>query len=221
MEYLDLIESQASWSTSLIATILNFLPKLGIALVIWVVAWWLAKVVASGMNFVLDKIGLNILADKTKINAFLSSANFKMSFVDVISKIVYWIIYLVGINIAFETMGLYVISDLIAQLIVYIPNLFVAVLIILVWAFIADFVKDITDGTMSSSKIQVKGLGRITYIIIMIFTVLTALRQAQVDIGFLTDNINTIVMGIMLALGLAFGLGGKDKAKEIIDKYLK
>jgi hypothetical protein len=55
----------------------------------------------------------------------------------------------------------------------------------------------------------------------MLFAIVTALKQAQVDISFLTDNINTIVMWIMLALWLAFGLWGKDKAKELIEKYIK
>jgi hypothetical protein len=113
------------------------------------------------------------------------------------------------------------VSALIADLIAYIPHLFVAVIILLVGAFIAKFVKDMTDGAVATAKMKHDWIGHVVYIIVMLFTIVTALKQAQVDIGFITDNINTIVMGIMLALGLSFGLGGKEKAKEVIDKYIK
>ena len=77
----------------------------------------------------------------------------------------------------------------------------------IVGVVIARFVKDLTDGAVATAHIKHNWLGHVVYMIIMLFIIVTALKQAQVDISFITDNINTIVMGIMLAFGLAFGLG--------------
>lgn len=64
----------------------------------------------------------------------------------------------------------------------------------LVGAFIAKFIKDLTDGAVATAKMKHTWLGHVVYVIIMLFAIVTALKQAQVDISFLTDNINTIVM---------------------------
>lgn len=109
--------------------------------------------------------------------------------------------YLVGLNIAFDILGLTVVSTLISDLISYIPNLFVAVILIVIGSYAAKFVKDITDGAIATAKVEEhKWVGHVAYIVVMVFAIITALKQARIDISFLTDNINTIVMGIMLAL---------------------
>lgn len=217
----DLFTLGNGWSGTLAQTVADFVPRLVIAVVIWVLAWLIAKAIKTGVHIALDKLGVERMAIRAKINQFLSNANYHGGFSEIVADIIFWLLYLFGINIAFEVLGLSVISNLISDLIAYIPNLFVAVLIILVGAMIAKFVKDLTDGAAKTAKFQSAWLGHFAYVIVMLFVIVTALKQAQVDISFLTDNINTIMMGIMLALGLAFGLGGKDKAKEIIDKYIK
>ena len=108
---------------------------------------------------------------------------------------------MVGLNIAFDILGLTVVSTLISDLISYIPNLFVAVILIVIGSYAAKFVKDITDGAIATAKVEEhKWVGHVAYIVVMVFAIITALKQARIDISFLTDNINTIVMGIMLAL---------------------
>lgn len=174
------------------------------------------------MVFVAQKIGLEKLAERTGVNTFLRNANFKQSISMVIGELFYRIIYLVGLNIAFEALNLYVVSNLISDLISYIPNLFVAVIMIVIGTYAAKFVKDITNGGLTTANMHNSAwVGHLVYVVVMVFAIVTALKQARIDISFLTQNINTVVMGVMLALGLAFGLGSKDKAKEVVEKYLK
>jgi hypothetical protein len=209
------------WSASLVQTIADFLPNLIIAIVVRVLAWFVARIIKLGVQIALKKMHLDTMSKKVGIETFLKNANFKGGVSTIIADIFFWLVYLFGINVAFNILGLDVISNLIADLIEYIPNLFVAVLILIVGMFIAKFVRDLADGAVATAKMDEKWIGNVAYFIIMLFAIFSALRQAKVDISFLEENINTIVMGIMLALGLAFGLGGKDKAKEIVDKYLK
>lgn len=217
----QLLQINNGWSAQLFQSIVDFLPKLLFALIVRIVFWFLAKAVRAGVLFLAEKIWLERLTENTGIGRFVSNANFKQSTSWVIAALFYWVVYLVGLNIAFDILGLQVVSTLISDLISYIPNLFIAVILIVVGSYAAKFVKDITDGAMATAEVEHKRLGHVLYIVVMMFAIITALKQAKIDISFLTDNLNTIVMGIMLAFGLAFGLGGKDKAKEVIEKYMK
>ncbi len=218
----SLLPIQSWFFNNLWFKVINFIPDLIYAIVVWIIFWALAKILKQGAEYLLQKIGLDRLAERANVNTFLRNANLGGSTTAIIANIVYWFVYLFGISIVFQILGLEVISNLVNTFIVYIPNLFVAVLIVLVGAFIAKFVKHLTDGATATANMHNHTwLWHVVYIIIMLFAIVTALKQAQVDISFLTDNINTIVMGIMLALGLAFGLGGKEKAQQLIEKYLK
>ena len=216
----DVVNINSWFTADLMSMATDFLPRLGVAIVIWIVFWLIAKAVKSGIATISSKLWIDKVADRTNVNSFLEKANMKWGLSSLIGNIAYWVFYLFGINIALNSLGLDVVSNLISELIAYIPNLFVAVIILLVGAFIAKFVKDLILWAISASNSTMTRAWQAWYIVVMFFTVVTALKQAQIDITFLTDNVNTIVMGIMLALWLAFGLWGKDKAKEIIDKMM-
>lgn len=219
-EFGQFLQINNGWSAQLLQSIVDFLPKLLFALVVRIVFWFFAKAVRAGVLFLAEKIWLERLTEKTWIGKFFNNANFKQSTSGVVAALFYWIVYLVWLNIAFDALWLQVVSTLISDLISYIPNLFVAVILIVVGSYAAKFVKDITDGALATADISHPLVGHIAYIVVMLFAIVTALKQARIDISFLTDNINTIVMWIMLALGLAFWLGWKDKAKEVIEKYM-
>ncbi len=214
----DVVNSWFTWDLISMAT--EFFPKLWVAIIVWIIFRFIAKAVRSWITTLANKLWVEKLAEKANINDFLSKANMKSWLSWVIWKIAYWIIYLFGINIAIDSLGLEAVSNLISDLIAYIPNLFIAVIILLVWAFIAKFVKDLILWAVAASNSTMTRAGQAWYIWIMFISIITALKQAEIDITFLTDNINTIVMWIMLALWLAFWLGGKDKAKEIVDKWM-
>lgn len=198
----------------------EFLPKLVMAILIRLITWFIAKAVQKWISLLGGKLWLNKVAEKAHIAWFLRDANFG-TLSNILGKIAYWVIYLIGITMVFDTLNLQVVSDLISSLVGYLPNLFVAVLIIVIGAFIANMVKDLVNGAVKASKAKIgTWAGQIAYVVVMFSTVMTALNQAQIDISFITDNINTIVMGIMLAAGLAFGLGGKDKARDILEKMM-
>ncbi len=217
----QLLNINSGPSAQLLQSVVVFLPKLLFALVVWIIFWFVAKAVRAWVLFLAEKVGLEKLTEKTWIGKFLANANFKQPISYVFAALFYWIVYLIGLNIAFDTMGLTTVSTLISDLISYIPNLFIAVILIVIGSYAAKFVKDITDGAMATAEVEHKWVGHILYIVVMVFAIITALKQAKIDISFLTDNLNTIVMGIMLALWLAFGLWGRDKAKEVIEKYMK
>lgn len=216
----DVVNLKSWFTGDLISMATDFLPRLWVAIVVRILFWFIAKAVKSGINALSNRIGIERVADKANVNEFLTKANMKWWLSGLISNIAYWIIYLFGINIALNSLGLDVVSDLISQLIAYIPNLFVAVIILLVWAFIAKFVRDLILGAVAASNSDMTRAGKAWYIVVMFFAIVTALKQAQIDITFLTDNVNTIVMWIMLALWLAFWLWGKDKASSLLDKRL-
>lgn len=217
----EFLQMNNNWSAHLLQSIVDFLPKFIFALIVWVLFWFLAKAVRAGVFFLAEKIWLDKITENTGIGKFVSNTNFNQSSSWIVATLFYWIVYLVWLNIAFDLLWLQVVSLLISELISYIPNLFVAVILIVVGTYAAMLVKEIIDGGLATADVSHPLVGQIAYVVVLFFAIITALKQARIDISFLTENINTIVMGIMLAFWLAFGLWGKDKAKEVIEKYLR
>ncbi len=216
----DVVSLNGWFTTEIIDGAISYLPKLWTAIIVWILFRFIAKAIKKGIIVLSNKLGVEKIADRANINDFLNKANMPWGLSGLIWSIAYWIIFLFWINISFNTLWLDVVSNLISDLITYIPNLFIAVIVLLVWSFIAKFIKDlITWAVAASNSTNMSWAAKASYIIVMFFTIITALKQAKIDITFLTDNVNTIVMWIMLAFWLAFGLWGKEKAKEFIDKH--
>lgn len=206
-------------ATNLLDMVIVFVPKLLLAISIWFLARLLAKAIKSWLIVLFEKLWLENVSKSSKIHHFLKKTSLG-SLSQIVANIVYILVYLTWINIAFEILWLDIISELLSDLIAYIPSLFVALAILVFGAVLAKYVKELVEAANETTGAWMRWLGRASYVVMMVFVLVTALKQAEVDITFLTDNINTIVMWIMLALWLAFGLWWKDKAKELIEKYL-
>ena len=136
---------------------------------------------------------------------------------DLLSKAIYWIVFLAFLTAALEKLGMKQINDMIQQLISIIPNILVAGIIMLIGGFLAKFISDLVRGTMTASDTPHASLiARIAYIIIMIFISMMALAQVGIDVSLFTNNLTVLITGIIAAVSLATGLGAKGIMKDII-----
>ena len=137
-----------------------------------------------------------------------------------IGALVYWFVVVVIVLAVSDVLGLWGLSTFLNEVLLYFPNIIVAVLIMLAALVIANFLRGLVRGSIASAKLHApKFLGVLTWWSVVIFGFLAALLQ----LGVAGTLIQTIVMGIiaMLALagGIAFGLGGKDYAAHLIGKF--
>ena len=195
--------------------VIGFVPNLVGALVFLLVGKLVAKWVAYALEKLLKALKMEMLSKKIGLTDAMKSVGLKASISTVISVLVYWIIYLVFILAAVEALGVSAITSIVEDLIAYLPNVVAALFIMIVGIAVANF----TEKAVQQFKYG-RVLGRFAYFAIILLVAVSALEQIGIEISFFTDNVQILMAGVSLALGLSFGLGCKDRAGEFVDHFL-
>jgi hypothetical protein len=191
--------------TSAWSNVITFVPKLAAALLIILVGYLIAKVIAGILNKVLERVGFDRAAERGGIKQALARSKYDPS--DIIAKLAFWLIFLVTLQIAFGVFGPNPVSDLLKGLIAYLPNVFVAILIIVVAAAIARAVSDLLTSLLSSvsgGQLIAKGAG----IAILVFAAFAALDQLQIAPRIVTGLWYAILAIVVGSAVVAIGGGG-------------
>lgn len=196
----------------------GFLPDLiGALLILWI-GWIIAGILSKVVANVLRKIHFNEAADKAGMGRFLTSAGVKQDPSGVMGEIVKWFFRLIALVAAFSVLQLPALTAALTGILNFIPNLAVALIIILVGGLIANFAAEFVKGAAGSAGFKNSGMiSNIARYAILYVAVIAALGQ----VGVAATVINTLFIGtiaaLALAFGLAFGLGGRDTAAKIWD----
>jgi hypothetical protein len=196
--------------------ILVFIPKFIVALVVFIIGWVIAKVVYKA----IVKLAKTLKIDE-KVRPMaggIERAGYKLKIGNVIGFLVKWFIVIGALTIALDLLGLESTKGLLIGIIAYIPQVVIAIFVLMAGMAVADFVKKLVQG--STKMLNVKSatfLSNLAKTTVVIFTALLSLNV----IGFNSEIINILFMGavamIALAGGLAFGLGGQKAAAEAIE----
>lgn len=205
---------------AILAQIGAFLPRLLVAVVVVVAGWLLAKVARIAMTKALRAINFNVLTERSGLDGFLRRGGMAGDITTIFGILVQWLVILAALLIAFNGLGLTYITDVLSRVVWFVPNVFVALLVLAFGAYFARFVGDTVVAYCRSSKLQdATFLGKVAQYAIMVFVVLIALDQIQVGGDIVRESFLVILGGVVFALALAFGLGGKDWAAERIEYW--
>src|SRR5215213_5863129 len=191
--------------TSAWSNVITFVPKLAAALLVILAGYLIAKVVASVLNKVLERVGFDRAVERGGLKHALARSKYDPS--DIIAKLAFWLIFLVSLQIAFGVFGPNPISDLLQGLIAYLPNVFVAIVIIVVAAAIARAVTDLLSNLLSAmqgGQLIAKGAG----IAILVFAAFAALDQLQIAPRIVTGLWYAILAAVVGSVIVAVGGGG-------------
>lgn len=203
----------------MLTRIMAYLPVLLAALLILIVGWIVAKIIKSIVNGVLKVVHFDTLADKAGISGVLKKGNIKTTVREVVSGLVYWLVMIMVLVMVANALGLPKASDILSNLFAYIPKVIAALLVLVVAMFLASFVSGIVQTVAANAKLPKPDLlAGISRWAIIIFAVTIALAQLGIAAIFVTTTFNIILGGIVLALALAFGLGGKDAAARYLEE---
>ena len=199
--------------------ILLFLPNLLAAIVIFVIGWFVAMWIGKLIAGILNKLQFDALFEKTGWKEALSNADLKVepsAFIGAVSK---WILVIVFLMIVTDIMGWVAFAGLLAAIVAWMPNLVVAIIIMVVAIIIADIVEKLVKvPTKKMGVSSVNFLGTMVKWAIYVFAALAVLLQ----LGVTPKIVEVLIMGFVgtltLALGLSFGLGGKDAAARMIEE---
>jgi hypothetical protein len=204
--------------------IIGFIPDLIGAIVLLVIG----LVVARALEFAIAKLialaRLDSALKKIGLDRYLQRAGVGLNSGRFLGRVIYWIILIVFVVGIAEILGLSTLSLFITSALGWVfTNLIAAVLILLVTAFIAQFLKKLVRASVMGAKLHsAKFLGSATWWVVMIFGAVAALKQLGIDTSLIESTLMSFIVAapltIGLALGLAFGLGGKKQAEQILER---
>lgn len=193
------------------------LPKIIGAIFILLIGWIIAKLLKKVIVKILKIIRLNKLSEKVGIEKFLKDGGLKATAVDLIGSLFYWIIMLTVILAVFNSLQLTSAQELFNSIILFIPNIIVALVILLIGLYAAKFIANVLSTSLKNMKDETaEVIEKIAYYSIVIFTVFLVLGQLKIAQEIITNAFILVFGAICLAFGLAFGLGGKEHASNII-----
>jgi Conserved TM helix len=202
--------------TEALQNFLGFLPALIGALLILVLGWIISGLLARFVERGLKAIGFERAAQSTGISGFIQRSGSSWTASAIVAEIVKWFIRLLAIQAAASVLGLTQISQIVNAIMLWLPNLVVAIVIVVIGALIAKFVSGVVRGSTSQMGFTNSDLlASVAYYAILVFAVMAAIDQ----LGIAETVVNTVFIGlvamVVLAAGLAFGLGGQQTAAQI------
>lgn len=202
-----------------LALVFSFVPKLIGFLVILLIGWLIASALSRGVTFLLRKLNFDRIATRIGLTRLEQQMGIRTDAADILGKLVYWFIFLIFLVPAVDALGLTTVSALLGQVIGYLPNVFVAILVLFLGSLAATVVGDLVRGATASAGVGNATLfSNVARYAILGFVVLIALEQLQIAPALLNILFTAIVGAAALAAALAFGLGGRESAQRYLNR---
>ena len=200
--------------------IADLLPRLAFALLVLVAGYFVARLVRFVVVKGLRRANFNVLTERAGIDGFLHEGGIRSDSTEILGLLFYWLVILTALVIGFNSLGLAYITDLLVKVLLFVPKVMVAVLILVFGAYFARFVGQAVCAYCKKLQLQDADLlGRIVQYAILVFVVLIALDQVHVGGDIMREAFLILLAGVVLALALAFGLGGRDWAAELLERW--
>ncbi len=199
-----------------------FTPRIIGALIIFLIGWFIAVLVEKVIIEILRKVKFNQVFERGLWKEALEKAEFKIDASGFIGVICKWILVIVFLLAAVEILGLVQFADFLSKVLAYLPNVVVAALIFVVAVIIADIAEKIVRAGVESAKVGYASIaGAIVKWSIWVFAILAILIQLGVGKELLLGLFYGFISLVVIASGIAFGLGGKEVAAGILENLKK
>jgi hypothetical protein len=199
---------------------LGAIPRVIAFAVILIIGWFVASLIAKAVVALLRAVRFNDLANRSGFAGFVQSMGVHTDAAGFIANIAKWFVRLITLVVAFDALGLPAVSEVLQQLLLWLPNLVVALVILVVAGLAANALSSLVRGATSEAGFSNPNLlATIAKGAIWAFAIVVAVNQ----LGIATTLVNTLFMGVIgalaLAAGLAFGLGGRETAGRIVSNW--
>lgn len=214
-----MIQSTISAFSNALSGVFSFIPRLVGFLVILFIGWLVGIAVDKALTGLLRKVGFERLSNRIGMTNLERRMGMKMDSAQLLGKIGFWFIFLIFLVPATDALGLPTVSNTLNSVADYLPNVFVAILVLFLGTLLGVFLGDFVRGTASASKMgNPEVFGNITRWAIIGFSCLIALQQLQIAPALITVLFTAIVGALALAFGLSFGLGGREAAQRLLSR---
>lgn len=217
------------WSTALMtsfagamALFFSAIPKVLGFLVILIVGWLIASLVEKGVAALLRTVKFNELSQRSGLADFVGRMGTNTDSSGLLAGVVKWFIRLIALVVAFDALGLPAVSQVLREFLLWLPNVVVAMVVLVIGGLLARALGNVVRGAVAKSALgDPDVLARVASGLVWAFAIVVAVNQ----IGIATELVNTLFMAVVgaiaLALGLAFGLGGRETAGELVRDWYR
>ena len=206
--------------TQALALFLAAIPKIIGFIIILAIGWIIAALVAKGAAALLRNIRFNDMSERSGFAGFVRNTGVYTDSTGFVADIAKWFIRLITLVVAFDALGLPAVSDVLRQLLLWLPNLAVAITVLIIGGLAANALAGLVRAATAEADLgNPHLLANIARVAVWAFAIVVAVNQ----IGIARELVNTLFMAtvgaVALALGLAFGIGGRDTAAEMIREW--
>jgi hypothetical protein len=202
-------------------SLIGFLPKLLGFLIILFIGWLVAKVVKTALTKGLQKVGLDKALHSGHAGQYVDKVAPNSSPSGLIGTVAFWFIFLGALAIAVSQLGIPALNNFVASIGAYLPNVVAAILIFVVAGAVAAAIGGLVARTMGDTPTG-KVVGSVVPVLVMAIATFMILNQLQIATEIVTITYAALIGGVFLAMALAFGLGGREVAGQMLsDAYDK
>jgi len=197
-----------------------FLPRLLVAAGVLIVGWLLAKAARFTVVKALRAFNFHVLTERAGIDNFLQQGGTEKDATDLFGVIVYWLVILAALIVAFNGLGLSQVTELLTRVVLFLPKLLVALLLLIFGAYFGRFVgQAITTYLRNAEIADADLLGHAVQYAIVAFVILLAFDHLDIGGGLIQHTFLIVLSGVVLALALSFGLGGRERAAQLLERW--
>ena len=202
--------------------VMGFLPNLIGAVIIFVAGWLFSRIVKLGVVKLLKLIRFDTAGEKTGLNEFLQKGNLTKTPTQIVGTLIYWFFMILVLIASLDALGLPIVSDMLNEVFLYIPNVVAAIIVLVLGMLFGNLVSAVVRTTASNADIAAAdGLGKAALYAIILFSASIALVQLGIGEDIVASAFIIAFGATALAIAIAFGLGGKDLATDLMKKWLE
>lgn len=216
MQAVDVVQNSV---LSLWDSIVAYVPNVLGAVLVFLIGIIIASVLQTVVVKVVQMLRVDELVSKLDVKASLEKVGIRLHVGKLLGWIVKWFFIVVSLIAATDILGWDQVTDYLQEVVRYIPNVIIAVIILLAGILLATFVRNVVKTAVEAAELaSADFLSGIAKWAILLFSFMAALVQLQIAPGLINTLFTGLVAMLALGGGLAFGLGGKDHASRVLDR---
>lgn len=220
MKYLLFTGNMTEALQEMLGNMINALPRVAAAIAIFIIGYIISKLIARVLKKFLQKIGVDKFGDKLNDIDIVQKANVQVKISSLISKIFYYILMLFFLVVATDVLGMQAVSGLVMDIFNFLPNLLVAIVVLIVGILISEAIRQLVLTALNSLGVpSAKFIATFLFYFLFINVVISALSQAKVNTEFLSQNISLLIGGGVLAFAIGYGFASKDIVANFLASF--
>ena len=205
---------------ALLQGVIGFIPNLLFAIVIFVIGWFIGSILGRVVGQAIKAIKVDHALKTAGVEDIVNRAGFALDAGEFVGGLVKWFVIVVFLLASLQVLGLTQVTFFLQQVVLsYVPQVIVAVMVLLVGAVIAEVAQSVVGGAARAAGIASAGfVGAVARWSIWIFAIIVALSQLGIGTQYFQTLFTGLVVALSLAFGLSFGLGGQETAARVLDR---